>query len=39
VRGDPTFQRILADAKARHEAFKARFFSGTAPAAGDKAKT
>jgi hypothetical protein len=26
VRGDPAFQRILADAKARHEAFKARFF-------------
>jgi eukaryotic-like serine/threonine-protein kinase len=33
VRGDPTFQRILADAKARHETFKARFFPGTAPAA------
>ncbi len=32
VRRDPRFQRILADARTRHEAFKSRFFPGTPPA-------
>ncbi len=32
VRNDRTFQQILADAKAKHEAFKGRFFpSGAQP--------
>jgi serine/threonine-protein kinase len=31
VRSDPRFQRILADAKARHETFRARFFPGAGP--------
>jgi hypothetical protein len=38
VRSDPTFQRILAQAKAKHESFKGRFFSsGAQPNIGQAA--
>ena len=32
VRGDPKFQRVLAGAKDRHEAFKAKYFPSAGPA-------